>query len=259
MGCPASGCTGYELANDLDYGTTVSNEGWLPIGYWNSDEDNAPFTATFDGNGRTIANLYITRSGTGYIGLFGYTGAGSVIRRVGLTSVNVVGNNRVGGLVGSNGGGAISGSYATGNVIGNQDVGGLAGTNWNDGIITDSYANVVVQGSSTGIGGLVGGNWSDITRSHAAGEVTNKATYTGGLVGYDGGGTITASYSTGNVSVRGHEITLATGGLVGYLNGGSIVASYATGVVNAQHWITYTSRDDNYVGGLVLQLQIRRG
>ena len=101
MGCPSGGCSGYELANDQDYATVgISAEGWLPIGYWNSERDNAPFTATFDGNDHTIANLYIFQGNTDRVGLFGVTGHESEIKRIGLTSGNVVGNGVVGGLVG---------------------------------------------------------------------------------------------------------------------------------------------------------------
>ena len=69
MGC-IKGCSGYELTADLDFapngnslfdaGDTYWNDGagWLPIG-----EPETPFryNAVFDGNGHTIANLYIRR------------------------------------------------------------------------------------------------------------------------------------------------------------------------------------------------------
>ena len=105
MGCPAAGCTGYELMADLNFDTDGSgtadagdlywNEGsgWEPIG-----TSTAKFAATFDGGGHEIANLTIARDSTDRVGLFG-TSSG-VVRRVGLTNVNVTGRNYVGGLVG---------------------------------------------------------------------------------------------------------------------------------------------------------------
>ena len=92
------GCVGYELMNNLDFedangdGTAgdksiwaegastagVSGavaEGWAPIGYYNSFVDKAPYTATFDGRGHTISNLYTNRTSTTGVGLFGYLGA----------------------------------------------------------------------------------------------------------------------------------------------------------------------------------------
>ena len=93
MGCPNSGCIGYELTADLDFDTDDDGEadsgddywnsgnGWLPIG----DDVSVPFNAIFDGNrlhGHTISNLYINRPGTTGLGLFGYTGSSATIRNV---------------------------------------------------------------------------------------------------------------------------------------------------------------------------------
>ncbi|MDE2688298.1 MAG: hypothetical protein OXI16_12495 [Chloroflexota bacterium] len=70
MGC-AEGCQGYELARDLDFKSAgsyasgavnsrwTSGNGWLPIGV----SDDSAFRSAFEGNGRTIANLYINRRG----------------------------------------------------------------------------------------------------------------------------------------------------------------------------------------------------
>ena len=75
-GCPSRGCDGYELRSDLDFNSddsyrdTTSKEawtsglGWLPIG----DRLNF-FSARFEGNDHTIANLYINRP-SDYVGLF---------------------------------------------------------------------------------------------------------------------------------------------------------------------------------------------
>ena len=68
MGCPVSGCLGYELVADLDFDANGDGEpdegdaywnngaGWLPIGHTSEG-----FWATFDGNGHTISNLSILR------------------------------------------------------------------------------------------------------------------------------------------------------------------------------------------------------
>ena len=80
--------------------------GWEPI---------RGFDATFDGNEHAIANLFISRTSTSRVGLFGSTGAGAVIRNLALTDVNVTGKHNVGGLVGENQRqGRIIASYATG-------------------------------------------------------------------------------------------------------------------------------------------------
>ena len=260
MGCVPSGCTGYELARDLDFNSAASyasgmvNEnwrtgtGWDPIGglrALNSGSQTS-FNTEFDGNGRTISNLYIDYSGqsdNNNLGLFGRTRSESFIHDIGLVAVDVSGGRSIGGLVGYNDG-AISDSYATGEVSGNHNVGGLVGNNWN-GAIATSHAAVKVSGGSV-IGGLVGLNSGILSSSNATGEVSGPYGYAGGLVGNNWNGAIATSYASGNVS--GIQWI---GGLVGQNLGNAgpgssaiISASYATGNVSASR---------GYAGGLVGQ------
>ena len=138
-----------------------SGSGWQPIG-----DSSTQFTATFEGNGHVIANLFIDRGSTNHIGLFGSTGSAAVIRNVGLTGVSVSGNQYVGGLLGRNEG-AVTASYAAGSVSGGLDVGGLVG--WNQGTITASYATASASGRQY-IGGLVGQNYNgSVTAGYATG------------------------------------------------------------------------------------------
>ena len=269
MGC-AGGCAGYELVRSLDFRNRDSyasgsvntswtdGNGWLPIGI-----KDYQFNAIFEGNGYIIVNLLIERRGltdTGSAGLFGQAGDMSRIRGIGLVSVNVVGVDNVGALVGMNGGrirqsyavgrvegrhrvgglvgesyGSISGSYAGGEVSGKESVGGLVGYNDNgEYALADCYADSKVSGE-IGIGGLVGYNGGSIIRSYAAGDVSGDNRDIGGLIG-DNRGQVSGSYATGKVSGSGDTI----GGLAGW-NGGQIVVSYATGRVRA----------GSFAGGLV--------
>ncbi len=222
QGCGGlTGCVGYELGADLDFDTNGNGRpdkddaywgngrGWIGIGGYAD-----PFEAIFEGNGRTISNLFIDSSFTQ--GLFGVTGPSSVIRHVGLTGVAVSGTDNVGGLVGLNGG-SVTGSYVTGTVSGTgAGVGGLVGEN--RGSVVASYATVEVTGGDDA-GGLVGSNGSTVTASYAAGRVTGGENV-GGLVGSNSD-TITASYATGPVSAS----DATAGGLVGS-NSGTITAGY---------------------------------
>ena len=83
MGCPSAACAGYELAADINL-TSSTGVGWEPIGSLRTR-----FNATFEGNGRTISNLFINRTFVNTIadniGLFGVTGSASAIRNVKLT------------------------------------------------------------------------------------------------------------------------------------------------------------------------------
>ena len=257
MGCPAAGCTGYELVADLDFDTNGNGvadagdaywnngAGWVPIG----DYDHR-FTADFDGNNHTIANLYINRRSSAsprYVGLFGYV-SGSSIRQVGLVSATVSGRYFVGGLVGYSSNSTITASYATGAVSGGDPsgVGGLVGGS-SSSTITASYATGAVSGGdSSRVGGLVGSSSSStITASYATGAVSGgDSSRVGGLVGSSSSSTITASYATGAVSDSGSAFG-SVGGLVGRSSSSNaITASYAVGRVSA-------SGDTSSSGGLI--------
>jgi flagellin-like protein len=88
------------------------------------------------------------------------------------------------------------------------------------------------------VGGLVGSN-SDgtVSNSYSTGNVTGEGVKTGGLVGQNDNGNISNSYSTGNVTGEKR-----VGGLVGKNNEGTVSNSYSTGNVTG---------GDNGVGGLV--------
>lgn len=166
MGCPESGCIGYELTTDLDFDTNGDGvvdsadnywndgAGWEPIvRYVDPGEGESrvthPFNAAFDGGGHTVSNLFINRT-TDNIGLFGVTGSGSVVRNVGLPFAKVTGKQGVGALVGRVASGKITGSFSTGSVTGtSNDVGGLVGRN-NSGSIAVSYSTAAVSGNTQG-------------------------------------------------------------------------------------------------------------
>ena len=244
LGCPFTGCAGYELVADLDFDTNGSGTADAGDTYWNSGAGWSPlgvsrflsagsFRATLDGNGHTIANLFISRKSESYTGLFG--ALGGVIRDLNVTDVDVTGNDAVGGLVGINYG-SVVGSHTSGAVRGDDAVGGLVGDNYSGSITrSSSHATATYEGNFDdpdvsfvfpGVGGLAGANGGPITFSYATGSVSGSIA--GGLVGWNGGRTIGASYATG--AVTGGQ---NTGGLVGYNDlHTNIRASYATGIVS---------------------------
>ena len=229
MGCPATGCTGYELAASIGL-----SGNWEPIGDFTTN-----FTATFDGNAPsyTISNLFINRT-TDYVGLFGVTGATSAIRNVKLTGVDVTGNDFVGALAGHNRG-PIDNCETTGAVEGRWWVGGLSGLS--DGAITASASSPTVTSHSGGYaGGLVGENRAAIEDSSARGMVIAPA-WTGGLVGRNAA-PITASMASGAVTATGTGGSSLAGGLVGQNLAASIQNSHASGDVTGSQ---------DAVGGLV--------
>ena len=215
-GCPsAEGCHGYELVEDLDLsGYGDETKGWEPIG----DRDN-PFTARFDGNDYVISGLFINRPAEDDVALFGEA-ADVTISNVHLTELNVSGNERVGGIVGSGIDLLILSSSVAGTVTASAGTGtgGLVGRLAGTLEISSSYMVGTVNAIGTA-GGLVGGHSStlvgDITIFSSAmiGNVNGGTIpYTGGLVGVTHNLNISASYMIGTVNGRG---LLGVGGLVG--------------------------------------------
>ena len=169
--------------------------------------EDKSFTGTFDGNGHRILNLAITSTGDN-VGLF--TRASGIIMDLGLVNPEVQGNNSVGALVGSGYDLEIRRCYVTGGSISGMDrIGGLVG--YNGGHIIECYTRTSVSGTSfigglagyneikledcyshsdvsgqTAVGGLVGGFEGVIMRCYSCGAV-NGQTDTGGLIGVDAG------------------------------------------------------------------------
>jgi filamentous hemagglutinin family protein len=164
------------------------------------------FAGSFDGNGKTLSNLSLNIPNSN-LGLFGYLpSTGTAITDVAVSNASVIGESRLGGLVGSDVGATITDSYVSGNVAGNGSI-----------------------GAANNVGGLVGAmGGGSISNSYSAGTVssTGSGYWVGGLVGVVYAGTVSNSYSTANVTG-----TQLVGGLVG-TNYGTISKSYAAGQVS---------------------------
>ena len=187
----------YTLANDIDASATSgsnASEIWSTAGFFSIGTAADSFAGSLDGRSHSISGLSIDRIMSDYIGLFGVTSYGSVIRNLGLADVNIKGSNSVGGLVGTSDS-TISNIYVTGSITGmGERTGGLVGLN--QGSISNVYTSVLVTGA-----GMVGG-----------------------LAGYNNHGSISNTYASGIVSSAG-----AVGGVVGGGSTGSVLNSfYAT-------------------------------
>ena len=231
-------------AAGTDTSTSLSDVWSTPGGFVPIGSNATNFTGSFDGLGHTISGLTINLPNTNYVGLFGYTGPGSVIQNVGLVGGSVMGEGDVGDLIGYNDQGTIIKSYTTGSVGGTDtSIGGLVGDNF--GAISNSYATGSVSGGNFYVGGLVGTNNTNgtIANSYATGSVSNAVNYVGGLVGFDNDSTVSNSYATGSVS-GGSTV----GGLIGSNYGSTVSNSYSTGTVSGA---TYTAGLVGYNHGTI--------
>jgi len=224
-----------------------SSKGWEPIG-----NATTPFKGIYDGNNKTISNLYINRGststvggvydtalntttitdGTDNVGLFGYVSnaasADATIKNLGIIDPNVTGKRGTGALVGkvmipskANKKVYVTNCYATGGTVkGFGATGGLVGANNSDRkqqvpVIRYCHASVTV--SST----------HPLNNSINTGDNNNPYNIKyGGLVGCNENGITEDSYARGTVS-GGDRV----GGLAGCTIGGAIIRSYSTGNV----------------------------
>ena len=163
-------------ANDAGDDYWNAGAGWQPIGGATSGNQ---YNTTFQGNGKIIHNLFISRSSEAYNGLFKTLGPNAEVTALGIHNAAITGGEYAGILAGSNAG-KIAAVYTTGAVSGATWVGGLVGSNSGGSIVACySTASVYVRKYETG----------------------NNVPYAGGLVGaIDSGGTVTASYATGPVT-----------------------------------------------------------
>ncbi len=218
-------CLGYELRSDLDFDTdgdgqthtsgtgdtgdayNNSGMGWDPIGPESSPSATTHFNATFDGNGKIIANLFVNRA-RNYSGLFAGLAGDAKVVALGLPDALVRGgDDYVGALVGYNSGFAGA-AWSSGSVSSDDDVGGLVGYNYGTLVASYSTAEVVCTSSqpNTRAGGLVGtSHVGSIAASYSTGTVTGNCAILTGLAGTTGIGTIAASYwDTGLSNIAGN-------------------------------------------------------
>jgi hypothetical protein len=227
-------------------------KGWTPIGY------GGYFLAHFDGDGHVIKNLYINRSGIGYLGLFGLAGnlwdedTTTYIKNVGIES----------GSINSN---SANDSFA----------GGITGKN--EGILENvfNYANISVSGvpvsgtATYSAGGIAGRSEGSILKAYNYGTIsaqvgdtvqTNSTAYSGGIAGigfpgyawrdfdntnlYNGGDIFSATESANNKAYSGGIFGLFD---INSRNNNPLTNSYSIGAVSANTF----DYGNSFSGGIV--------
>ena len=189
-------------------GTKYTDEpSWTPIG-----NSNNMYQGTFDGNCKTISNLYInaTSDDTGF---FGYAGAGS-IKNITFNNakVNSSGNN-TGILAGDAGSCIIENikTLANCSVKGQTYVGGIAGYSFGNIINCENRATVNGGSILGGVVGIYSGSGNSITSCANYGVVTGTGNEVGGMVGDFLSGTIQNSANYGDI-----KGTSSVGNLIGF-------------------------------------------
>ena len=155
----------YTLENNIDCSNTSNSSHWLyhsGAGFEPIGDDTDAFTGNLNGQNYNITNLFIDRSSTNYVGLFGYV-ENSSISNLGIKDSDINGSSDVGAISGSAKTSSLSNLnlYST-NINGSSNLGGLVGILSSTGNI--SNVNVVssnISSVSDYVGGVVGySNWT---------------------------------------------------------------------------------------------------
>jgi hypothetical protein len=224
----------YIQTADIDASSTAvlnDGDGWVPLG-----NSSVNFTGNYNGQNFKISGLYINRSSTNYIGLFGIlSGSSTTISNLGLENSQITGALNTGALTGYVSSKSIVNCFSNGFVRGGNYVGGLIGYTSTNATVKDSYTEVSVKGSAY-VGGVVGYlfNSSYVGNTYSNATVAGS-TAVGGLIGMiDTSNKIVHCYSRG--AVTGY------GGLIG------ATLNPVSAVVGC-FWDTETSGKTTSVGG----------
>lgn len=201
------------LTADIDmsekYGENINGEevSWMPIG-----TKEHPFNGSFDGRSHTIGNLYIkfddgdniSDKGPYYLGLFGYTESGSVIKNLNISgSILIVGTMYFGFKPP-----AESRYHYTGAVAG-----------YCNGTLNNCHnsTNITVSGNTHYLGGIAGLSYGTINRCSNGGAILCETIGYGGLIGGGGicGGIFSEGAAINNCYNIGDVTALEAGGILG--------------------------------------------
>ena len=214
------------VCHAADKSQNLEEKSWVPIG-----NNNNKYQGTFDGNNKTITNLYINASQLN-VGLFGYTNEGT-IKNLTFEYANVTNtNNYVGVLVGKAFWGSTLQNIKISNtcqIKGGNYTGGIAG--YLDGNAYNCVNCATVQGIKY-IGGLCGyysrsRTGYSMTACANYGNVTASSLGVGGLVGYFDSGTIQDCANYGDV-----KGTDRIAGMAGSVNNGKIQNVFSYGNIS---------------------------
>ena len=220
-----------EFCHAKDAAKNTDELSWTPIG-----NSGNKYQGTFDGNGKTISNLYINATYwdigiTLFTGFFGYADVGSNIKNITFDNAKVKSTDDyyTGILVGA----AAScieniKTLVNCSVEGKNNVGGIAGAV--DSNIGNCENHAMVNGANF-VGGIVGYYYSSdksITSCANYGVVTGTGNQVGGMAGHFGSGTIQNCANYGDITG-----TFYVGNLIGCADECNLDNVLGTGNVTA--------------------------
>jgi len=252
----------YRLVNDINlssYGSSFNGgRGWTPIG--NGTSTGPSFGGVFDGNSRTISNLYMRGFANERLGLFGNLSGATVKNLSVRVDIQDMQGPRdcMGGIaahVSNNS--LINNCHVSGDIESARDnaqgVGGVAGILSSNSTISNSYYNGTVQGYMRvgGIAGHVFGS-STVTKCYStgiAGGSVISSNEVGGIVGRLESSTVSYCFALNRyVSIDGPGGSF--GRVVGISTNGTLTNNAAwNGLRNADDNTNWSNIGANLIGG----------
>ena len=202
------------VCHKADTEKQIAELSWTPIGNF----DNK-YQGTFDGNGKTISNLYINAT-SAFAGFFGHL-AGGNIKNITFDNAKVNSGNYYTGILAGYAGSCIFENIKTlGNcsVEGEDITGGIAGIAVGNISNCENHAEVKGMISLGGILGIYYGSDNSITSCANYGAVTGTYRQVGGMVGYFDSGTIQNSANYGDITGKDNVGNLIGEGVICNLN-----------------------------------------
>ena len=238
------------------------------------------FKGTFDGQNRTISNLYINVA-ENFQGLFGYVGSNGSIKNLTISNANInCEADYIGTLAGCVYGGTIENIKVINGVVkGNRSVGGIVAIFQNKATIknctnsSDVTANGILSTVDNQYKAYVGGisavcNNSTIMNCHNTGQIDSiKGTSIGGITGTAHSDSIIEScYNEGKIGdlIKKDNFN-SIGGIVGALVNARVSKCYnvgeisgrsgVCGIVGSSGWDSTASIDNCYNMGVVTAIE----
>ena len=205
------------VCHKADTEKQVAELSWTPIGNFAGNK----YQGTFDGNGKTISNLYIINAASEHLGFFGYAEKGS-IKNITFDNAKVKStvDHCTGILAGFEELCIIENikTLANCSVEGKDHVGGIAGRASGD--IGNCENHAMVNGANF-VGGIVGDYWQSVKSIISCanyGVVTGTGNSVGGIAGYFDSGTIQNCANYGDVTGTNYVGNLIGDGYICNLN-----------------------------------------
>ncbi|MBE6332885.1 MAG: hypothetical protein E7070_11440 [Bacteroidales bacterium] len=190
--------TYFQLGADITYDKTVENN-YTAIGTGSSNQ----FMGSFDGQGKTISGINVSKADNSYQGLFGYIGDGAVIKNVNLANSVILVYDYSGGIAGYSNRGTVSGCTVASDVLvqATKNVayyhGGIVGINYNGTVSgCTSSAQLTCSSLNKYYGGIVGRNYGTVSDNFVIGATVPSVTNLGAVAGSNSSssGTLSNNY-----------------------------------------------------------------